>query len=222
MLKRYSSYFLLLNLVYQYYVFFVWYLNDKQIQIEYAFMLGLTAFLSGVIFILFTHIAYFPKRKNNITNIPTYPPLIMLASLNLGFLVGISNLYLFQLYSLPKSFDVLRSNEIGFFIIVISLALIYSSVRLFREEQEDPNPTTVSHKLITTGIFKYTRNPMYLALILFQIGVGISLSFLHISIMSLLTIFLLHNYVIKREEFYLLKLFGQKYEGYMQQSRRWI
>ena len=43
MLRKYSLYILLINFIYQYYVFFHWYL-DQQIQIENAFSMGLIAF----------------------------------------------------------------------------------------------------------------------------------------------------------------------------------
>ena len=124
MLRKYSLYILLINFIYQYYVFFHWYLSDQQIQIENAFSMGLIAFLAGIIFILFVHIIYFPKSLNDSAQIPTYPPLIMLLSLNLGFLVGVSNLYLFQLYSLPNFLDIFRSSNLGFFIIIISFVII--------------------------------------------------------------------------------------------------
>ena len=222
MLKKYSLYLLLINFIYQYYIFFNWYLSNQQIQIENAFSMGLVAFLAGIIFILYVHIFYFPRTLINSAQIPTYPPLMMLFSINLGFLCGISNLYVFQLYSLPSFLNIFRSSDLGFIIVVISLLLVFLSVGLFKKNNEDPNPTTMSKKLITSGIFRYTRNPMYLSLIIFQIGVGISLSFLHISLMSVLTFFLIHHYVIKREEMYLKKLFGNEYQYYLKQSRRWI
>ena len=93
---------------------------------------------------------------------------------------------------------------------------------LFRKNNEDPNPTTRSVQLMTSGIYRYTRNPMYLALILFQIGIGVSLSFIHISLMSILTMILLHYFVVIREEIYLKKIFGQEYDIYASASRRWI
>ena len=209
-------------MLYQYTIFFSWYLGNTQIQIESAFSLGVVAFISGLAFILFIHISYFPRVLNNSATIPTFPPLIMLFYFNLGFFIGISNLYVTQLYELPVFLDFLRSPELGGLVVLVSFILIYSSVRLFRQNTEDPNPTTQSNKLITTGIYKYIRNPMYLALVLFQIGLGISLSFLHISIMSIFTAITLHYFVIKREETYLKKSFGANYESYKTKSRRWI
>ena len=209
-------------MLYQYAIFFSWYLGNTQIQIESAFSLGVVAFISGLAFILFIHISYFPRELNNSATIPTFPPLIMLFYLNIGFFIGISNLYVIQLYKLPVFLDFLRSPELGGLVVLLSFILIFLSVGLFRQNTEDPNPITQTNKLITTGIYKYIRNPMYLALVIFQIGLGISLSFLHISLMSIFTIITLHYFVIKREETYLKKLFGVDYESYITKSKRWI
>ena len=99
---------------------------------------------------IFIHLCYFPKKINNAASIPTFPPLIMLFCLNLGFLIGISNLYILQLYELPSFFNIFRSKELGFLIIIISFLLVFLSVGLFRKNNEDPNPTTRSTQLITT------------------------------------------------------------------------
>ena len=222
MFKKFSSYLLLVNMFYQYINFFSWYLGSTQIQIESAFSLGIIAFISGLAFLLFIHISYFPKELNNSAAIPTFPPLIMLFSLNLGFFIGIGNLYVIQLYKLPVFLDTFRSPELGGLVIFVSFMLIFLAVGLFRQNEEDPNPTTQSNKLITSGIYKYIRNPMYLALVILQIGLGISLSFLHISLMSIFTAIALHYFIIKREETYLKNLFGAEYESYKAKSRRWI
>ena len=222
MFKKFSSYLLLVNMFYQYINFFSWYLGSTQIQIESAFSLGIIAFISGLAFLLFIHISYFPKELNNSAAIPTFPPLIMLFSLNLGFFIGIGNLYVIQLYKLPVFLDTFRSPELGGLVIFVSFMLIFLAVGLFRQNEEDPNPTTQSNKLITSGIYRYIRNPMYLALVILQIGLGISLSFLHISLMSIFTAIALHYFIIKREETYLKNLFGADYESYKAKSRRWI
>jgi protein-S-isoprenylcysteine O-methyltransferase Ste14 len=103
----------------------------------------------------------FPKKISNAACIPSFPPLIMLLSLNIGLFIGIYNLYVVQLYQLPDFINYLRSAEIGLIIILISFILIYFSLKSFNDYKEDPNPTTKSDVLITSGIFKYIRNPMY-------------------------------------------------------------
>ncbi len=116
MLKKYSTYLFLINMLYHYSVFFSWYLGETQIQIENAFLLGLIAFTSGIVFIFFVHISYFPQKLIDSARIPTFPPLIMLFSSSLGFLIGISNLYVLQLYKLPSFFDMFRSLDLGFYL----------------------------------------------------------------------------------------------------------
>jgi protein-S-isoprenylcysteine O-methyltransferase Ste14 len=222
MFIKISSFILFYNFLYHYFKFFVWYLGDNQIQIELAFYKGLLAFLSVLLLILFIHLVFFPKKILDAPQIKTFPPLIMLFSINLGFGVGIYNLYISQLYSIPSLLNYFRSTELGIFLILTSFLLIYLSAKSFKSHQEDPNPITKSNKLITVGIFKYIRNPMYLSLILFQLGVGSLLSFLHISFFSLFTLFILHFFIIKKEESYLRDKFGKQYVMYMQTSRRWI
>jgi protein-S-isoprenylcysteine O-methyltransferase Ste14 len=146
----------------------------------------------------------------------------MLFSLNFGLLIGVYNLYIIQLYKLPEYLNYLRSIEIGSIFILSSFILIYASIQSFKKHQEDPNPTTKSNILITSGIFKYIRNPMYLALTLLQFGLGASLSFIHISLMSFVTIVLLHYFVVKKEEKYLTDKFGSSYTTYLNSTRRWL
>lgn len=222
MFVRYSSYILLFNFVYHYYDFFLWYLGNQQIQIEYAYYKGMYAFLSAMGFIIYIHLLLFPKNNIDVPKIPSFPPLIMLLSLNIGLFLGIYNLYISKLYKLPEFLNSLRSIEIGTVFILLSFVLIYFSVKSFRNYQEDPNPTTSSNVLITSGIFKYTRNPMYLALTLFQFGIGASLSFIHICLMSFVTIVILHYFVVKKEERYLTDKFGKSYTAYLSNTRRWL
>lgn len=222
MLIKISTFILFYNFLYHYFDFFMWYLSDNQIQIEYAFQKGSLAFIAMLFFIIFTHIAFFPKQLIDAPKIKTFPPLIMLFSMNLGFGIGIYNLYVSQLYSLPDFLDYLRSTELGIALILLSFMLIYFSVKLFKHHQEDPNPTNKSNKLITSGVFKHIRNPMYLSLICFQLGIGALLSFIHISLFSMITFCILHFHVVKNEESYLRKKFGEHYILYMKSSRRWI
>ena len=222
MFIRYSSYILLFNFVYHYYDFFHWYLGDQPIQIEYAYYKGMYAFTSALVFIIYTHVLFFPKNKLDTPRIPSFPPLIMLFSLNFGLLIGVYNLYIIQLYKLPEFLNYLRSIEIGSIFILSSFILIYLSLKSFKNDREDPNPTTESNILITSGIFKYTRNPMYLALTLFQFGIGASLSFIHICLMSFVTIVLLNYFVVKKEEKYLIDRFGSSYITYLNSTRRWL
>lgn len=80
-------------------------------------------------------------------------------------------------------------------------------------------PTTA---IITDGVYGYSRNPIYLGMVITHGGVAIgggSMGALVTMVMSLLT---LQTYVIAREERYLEEKFGDVYTNYKKQVRRWI
>ena len=75
---------------------------------------------------------------------------------------------------------------------------------------------------IKNGIYKYSRNPMYLGLIFLQLSLGILLSMVHIMLMCIFTYIIFKYYVIKPEERYLSSKFGDDYNDYKSKVRRWI
>ena len=59
-------------------------------------------------------------------------------------------------------------NILGIIGLIVSLFLFYSGFNIFKSYQENPAPKSVTKKLIKTGIFAYSRNPIYLAFVLFH------------------------------------------------------
>ena len=137
-------------------------------------------------------------------------------------MLATTNRYYLQLYKIPEFFDLLRSDVVGLIFIIIAMSIIYSALRKFKSNSEDPNPTSSSTQIFCDGIYKYTRNPMYLGLILFQIGLGMVLSMIHIIFFTLFTYFVYRYGVIAREEAYLNQKFGESYKQYTQKTRRWF
>ena len=81
--------------------------------------------------------------------------------------------------------------------------------------------TTSPDKLVTQGIYRYTRHPMYLAPFLVLIGVGIAAAswiFLLLSVASMILPLLW----VGIEERHLLNLYGDSYREYMDRTPRWI
>ncbi len=221
MFKRNILYLLFIYAIYNYFIFFVWYLGDEQMIIEDAYVLSLKSSLPLFLFIILTHFFY---HHNDIdaAQVLSYPPLIFLFSSNCGFLLATTNMYHLQLYKIPEFFDLLRNSILGLIFVTIAIILIYSALKIFKSNLEDPNPTSSSTQIFCDGIYKYTRNPMYLGLILFQIGLGMILSMTHITFFAFLT-YLVYRYgVIEKEEVYLSRKFGEPYIKYMQKTRRWF
>ena len=222
MIKKLLCYLLLMFSLYNYFLFFEWYLGDQQIIIEDALSLSVSSSLPLFLMILLIHIFYYPKQYSERANVITFPPIIMLLSANLGFTISTLNMYHFQVYNVPRFFDFLRSTELGIIFFFLSFIILSSALKEFRRNNEDPIPTTPSTLIIRRGIYGYSRNPMYLGLLFFQIGLGMLLSMTHIIFFSFFTYLIYNYYVIKPEELYLSKKFGKAYLDYKQQVRKWL
>ena len=221
-MKKYFCLFLLFFSIYNFYIFFSWYLGDKRIFIEDAFWLSIYASIPMYCFIFFIHLFFYPKNTNDYAEVLTFPPTLMLFSMNTAFFISSINRYHFQIYDLPKFFDFLRFKELGIFFIVIALILITLAFNEFKEKNEDPNPTTSSETILSKGIYKITRNPIYLGFLFFQLGVGMALHHVHISIFTILTFVVFNSFIIKPEENYLEKKFKGNYLNYKKRVRRWL
>ncbi|MES9854701.1 MAG: isoprenylcysteine carboxylmethyltransferase family protein [Candidatus Thiodiazotropha sp. L084R] len=105
----------------------------------------------------------------------------------------------------------------GFTFILASL-----SFRQFSLEENPVAPNQQIKGLMTSGPFRYTRNPLYLALALLHIGIAL-ISGIAWLLMSLLPVLLIvRYYVIAREEAYLTRQFGQAYLEYQRRVHRWF
>jgi protein-S-isoprenylcysteine O-methyltransferase Ste14 len=80
-------------------------------------------------------------------------------------------------------------------------------------------PTTA---LVTNGPYRFTRNPMYLGMLLLYTAVACWLEFVWPLLLSPVLVWLLGAQVIKREERYLERKYGDEYRRYQMQVRRWL
>jgi protein-S-isoprenylcysteine O-methyltransferase Ste14 len=84
------------------------------------------------------------------------------------------------------------------------------------------HPGGKANALVLSGVFLRTRNPMYLALTLITLGLGIATSNPWMVMMAPLLLFYLQERVVKREEAYLHARFGADYAAYRSKVRRWF
>jgi protein-S-isoprenylcysteine O-methyltransferase Ste14 len=99
-----------------------------------------------------------------------------------------------------------------------------SGVRAFRRARTtvDPWNPEKSTALVTDGIFRRTRNPMYLALLLFLLAWGVYLSNPYCLIAALLFVPWINRFQIRPEERAMEDMFGNEYREYRNRVRRWI
>jgi len=222
MFKKILLYFIMIYSLLNYFQFFSWYLGDSQMIIEDAFILSLNSSLPMFLAIFLIHFFYYPKIKKDHALVISFPPIIFLFFTNLGFFISTLNLYFLKLYDVPEFLNILRSYEIGLLLIISSLIIFIISINTFNDIDENPIPTSSTTQIISRSIYGYTRNPMYLAILILQVGIGMSLSMIHIIFFTIFTYMVLKYYVILPEEKYLEKKFRAKYLIYKKMVRRWL
>ena len=104
--------------------------------------------------------------------------------------------------------------------ILITIFAIWSFIKA-KTTSDPTNPSKATH-LVTHGIYNYTRNPMYLTILLALFSWMIVLGNIFNSIILLLFIWYITKFQIKPEEEALTKLFGKDYRLYCKKVRRWI
>ena len=155
-----------------------------------------------------------PKPDRAGIRIP--PPVIPLVFILLGWLLN-------KMMPLPMNSMNPYIEWIGWAVIVPSIVLLgVWPVSIFRKHGESENPFKPTHKVLTSGPYRFTRNPMYLMMVLICIGAGFLQNNLWQLILAPLVAGLLFWFAIRHEERYLEAKFGEAYLEYKQQVRRWI
>ena len=104
--------------------------------------------------------------------------------------------------------------SVGGGLAAIGLALVLIAMGLFRTTGQDPAPWKSSPELIATGIYRWTRNPMYLGMGLLQAGIGVLLTNLWVVVLVPGTWLIIYFIAIRHEESYLEREFGGAYRDY--------
>ena len=93
---------------------------------------------------------------------------------------------------------------------------------LFKSYGENPDPTSKSERLIKTGIFAYSRNPIYVSFVLFHISMFFVFENVMYFLCSIVLFIWIHQFVIKEEERYLTQKFRDEYTRYCRSVKRWL
>ncbi len=115
-------------------------------------------------------------------------------------------------------------HSISLLILSVGIFILMNPVFKFIKSKTTVNPIKFKkvNNLVISGIYKYSRNPMYLGMIL----IIISTSIFYLNYYSILTPFIFYFWInefqIKREEIFLQEKFGKEYLSYKSRTRRWI
>lgn len=110
----------------------------------------------------------------------------------------------------------------GIALIIIGLVLIVLARREFARYDQPTDPGHSTGKIVRTGVFAMSRNPLYLAAVLVFFGIALVLNMLWTLVALLVSIVLCHYILIIPEERYLSGKFGKEYEEYVASVHRWL
>lgn len=129
---------------------------------------------------------------------------------------------LYQYFPIIIFFNSNLKNIISSFIMIIGIIILIAGFMVLAENKTTSIPNQKSNKLLTSGIYQFSRNPMYLGLLIVLIGVWIDYNCLN-SLVILIGYFCINNFIIiKNEENYLHQQFTNQYLDYQKKVRRWL
>jgi len=144
----------------------------------------------------------------------TIPPVYFLAALLLMLLLA-NLLPLVHLVYVPLRIC-------GGVIILAGLILTATGAWTFKRADTPVRPFEQATTLVTAGVYRYTRNPMYLGLLIMLIGAWIALGKLSPLLIIPVFFFVIREGFVLPEEEFLEKIFGDQYRNYRSRVRRWV
>ncbi len=145
------------------------------------------------------------------------PPLVQLLLVGAGML-AISKLVPSLTFSIPAKIPI------GILVVLFGVVVALLGVLEFRKAKTtlDPRYPQKSENLVVTGIYKISRNPMYLGFLLALFGWFVILA--NVAALLFLPVFVIYinHFQIKPEERFLLQKFGSDFSQYCSKVRRWV
>lgn len=158
--------------------------------------------------------SFFTRDKDS-ANVRFPPPLVFVGFLLLGRVINDG------LGLNPAIPNAVRW-VLGGGTILVGCAVIVAALLRFREAGNDPEPWKRDTRFVAQGIYRMTRNPMYLGMAVASFGISVAANCLGGLLTLPLSIIAIQTQVIRREEAYLAQTFGEIYLDYCRNVRRWI
>ena len=149
------------------------------------------------------------------------PPLIYLGFLLAGW--GLEQ-FTVHMISLGMGFglDVDLRRGLAFALVIGGLLLDGIAAGTFRRLGTPPEPWKPTTALATGGLYKYSRNPIYVGFAITYAGFALAMDSPIALALLVPCLIVVDRFVIQREERYLMTKFGAQYEAYKGKVRRWL
>lgn len=110
----------------------------------------------------------------------------------------------------------------GILLGIVGMGLLVLARREFSRTGQPTDPGQPTSRVITTGVFANSTNPLYLGASLFLLGIALTFNLPWSVVMLIISMALCHYVIILPEEQYLAGKFGSEYEVYAASVNRWI
>ena len=110
----------------------------------------------------------------------------------------------------------------GLAIAAVGFAIAVKAMKLFADAGTSLPVHTPTDALVTEGLYSWSRNPIYISLSVFYVGLSIALTTGWALLLLPFVIVILQKGVIEREEAYLAEEFGEAYLAYRNRVPRWL
>ncbi len=107
-------------------------------------------------------------------------------------------------------------------VCVLGMALAASAIQRFRHYGTPLVPIEPTTAIAKDGPYRFTRNPMYLGLLILSCGLALAMNSIWTLVLMVPAVIAMNVFVIAREERYLERKFGAEYVEYKQRVRRWV
>ena len=142
------------------------------------------------------------------------PPIVYLTSILAGLAIDLVS----PLPFLPDAISLL----LGIVVIAGAVGLFVYAVTSFQNAGTPVPGNLPTTTIVREGPYRYSRNPIYVAFSLLQLGIALCVNSLWVVATGVVAIGLMAFVVIPREERYLERRFGREYRDYQASVRRWV
>jgi protein-S-isoprenylcysteine O-methyltransferase Ste14 len=154
------------------------------------------------------------NEHNDHADVKIHPPILTLVFIALAYAAK---------WVIPLSLIVPAVMRwIGFGLIVIGFLLGVAAMLAFRNARTTLNPHGQVSAIVRDGVYRFTRNPIYLGFLLMLIGLPLNSGNYWGLLLAPLFIASMNSLVIEKEEVYLEKKFKDVYTRYKSGVRRWV
>ncbi|WP_225678364.1 methyltransferase family protein [Bradyrhizobium hereditatis] len=148
-------------------------------------------------------------------NVIVRPPIAWALAVLAGFVLN----WLLPLPFLPAA---LPAGWLGAIVFALALALVAWAITTMTRAGSNVPTNLPSTTIVDTGPYRFTRNPIYLGMVLGLMGLAIAFNSLWLLMMLVPFALVIRYGVVAREEAYLERKFGDVYRRYCAQVRRWL